>query len=106
MIKYTLTMGLFDKDSHVQEISTVHAYKLLNRMVVTKLGFGTITEATGVYTHDDGTTVSEPSLKVEVLATDDNINDSSIKELATEMKSQFNQESILFEKYEITGLFI
>lgn len=106
MIKYTLTMGLLDKDSHVQEINTVQAYNTLNRMVVTKLGFGTITEATGVYTHDDGTIVTEPSLKVEVLATDDSINDDKIKSLAAEMKLQFNQESILFEKYDITGLFI
>jgi hypothetical protein len=106
MTKYILTMGLFDKDSHLQEIKTVEASKILNRMVVARLGYGTITEATGIYTHENGEVVVEPSLRVEILATEDTINDVSVKSLAVEMKTTFNQESILFEKVEQQADFI
>ncbi len=106
MTKYVLTMGLFDKDSKLQEISTLEASKVLNRMVVAKLGYGTITEATGVYTHENGEVVVEPSLRVEILATEDTINDDSVKALAVAMKETFNQESILFEKVEQQANFI
>ena len=106
MTKYVLTMGLFDKDSHLQEHSTLEASKVLNRMVVNRLGYGTITEATGIYTHENGEVVVEPSLRVEILATEDAINDNSVKALAVEMKTTFNQESILFEKVEQQADFI
>ena len=40
MTKYNLTIGLLDKDSKVQEISTVHATKLVTRIVTAEIGFG------------------------------------------------------------------
>ena len=106
MTKYNLTIGLLDKDSKVQEIGTVHATKLVTRIVIAKIGFGTILDANGVYTHDDGTIVTEPSIRVEILDTEGTIGKDKIVELAGELKIALNQESILFEQQVITGEFI
>lgn len=56
--KYTLYIGLNDKDSKVQEISTLDAYKMIGALV----GDCTIQEGRGLYTHQDGTTVLESTL--------------------------------------------
>lgn len=91
--KVILFCGLFDKDSKAQEISTLDAYKIASNLVTDIIGFGTITEACGVYTHDDGTIVQEPTLRIEVSG----IDIESMKRLALALKSAFNQESIGFE---------
>ena len=106
MTKYLLTVGLLDKDSKVQEIGTVHATKAVTRMVTSKIGFGTILDASGVYTHADGTLVTEPSIRIEILDTEGTIERDKIIELANELKITLNQESILFEQQVITGAFI
>ena len=92
-IKVILFCGLFDKDSKAQEVSTLDAYKVASNLVTDIIGFGTITEAIGIYTHDDGTIVNEPTLRVEVSG----IDIESMKRLALALKSAFNQESIGFE---------
>ena len=64
--KIILFVGLFDKDSKAQEVTTLDAYKVASNLVTDIIGFGTITEAVGIYTHDDGTIVNEPTLRIEV----------------------------------------
>lgn len=91
--KIILFVGLFDKDSKAQEISTLDAYKVASNLVTDIIGFGTITEALGVYTHDDGTIVNEPTLRIEVSG----IELEPMKKLAIALKQTFNQESIGFE---------
>ena len=51
--KIILFVGLFDKDSKAQEVTTLDAYKVASNLVTDIIGFGTITEAVGIYTHDD-----------------------------------------------------
>ena len=60
LTKYTLYIGLNDKDSKVQEINTVDAYKIVGALI----GDCTIQEARGLYTHQDGTQVLESTLIV------------------------------------------
>ena len=91
--KIILFVGLFDKDSKAQEISTLDAYKVASNLLCDIIGFGTITEAMGVYTHDDGTIVQEPTLRIEV----SNIDIESMKRLAIALKQALNQESVGFE---------
>lgn len=93
MKKIIIYCGLFDKDSKAQEISTINAYKVAANLLTEIIGFGTITEATGVYTHEDGQIVNEPTLRIEV----SNVEIESMKRLAIALKSAFNQESIGFE---------
>lgn len=91
--KIILFVGLFDKDSKAQEISTLDAYKIASNLLADIIGFGTITEAVGIYTHDDGTIVNEPTLRIEVSG----IELEPMKRLAIALKQAFNQESVGFE---------
>lgn len=86
-------MGLFDKDSKKQEISIIDAYKITSNLLTDIIGFGTITEACGVYTHENGEIVQEPTLRIEV----SDVDLESMKKLAIALKTTFNQESIGFE---------
>lgn len=85
--KYTLYVGLNDKDSKVQEINTIDAYKIVGRLV----GDCTIKEARGLYTHKDGTQVLETTLVVEVIDFAGTLN---IRPLVQTLKTALNQESI------------
>lgn len=93
MKKIMLFVGLFDKDSKTQEINTLDAYKVASNLLTDIIGFGTITQAMGVYTHDDGTIVQEPTLRIEVSG----VELEPMKKLAIALKSAFNQESVAFE---------
>lgn len=93
MAKIILFCGLFDKDSKAQEVSTLDAYKVASNLLTEIIGFGTITEAMGVYTHENGEIVQEPTLRIEV----SDVDLESMKRLALALKSAFNQESIGFE---------
>lgn len=91
--KIILFLGLFDKDSKAQEVSILDAFKIASNLLTDIIGFGTITEAIGVYTHDDGSIVNEPTLRIEV----SNVELEPMKKLAIALKSAFNQESVAFE---------
>ena len=102
MTKYTMYIGLNDKDSKHQEISTLDAYKIASNLAVVHLGFATITEARGVYTHDDGTIVEEVTLRCEVT----NVKLENIKAFCLAVKDALNQESVALEKTEVNFNFI
>lgn len=85
--KYTLYIGLNDKDSKVQEISTLDAYKIVGALV----GDCTIQEARGLYTHADGTQVLETTLIVQVIDFSGKMEIAPIVEV---IKTALNQESV------------
>lgn len=91
--KIIIFVGLNDQQTKTQEISTLDAYKIASNILVDIIGFGTITEATGIYTHDDGTIVQETTLRIEV----SNVEIEPMKRLALTLKTAFNQESVAFE---------
>lgn len=66
MKKFTLYIGLFDKDSKQQEVTTLDAFKIATNLFVRHTGGATITEAHGIYTHENGEIVIEPTLRCEV----------------------------------------
>ena len=90
MKKFTLYMGLNDKDTKVQVISTIEAYKVVSNIIAKDFGGGTIFEAQGIYKHDDGKIVFEKTLRIEILFAEE----PQIKALVAELKKIFNQESI------------
>lgn len=90
MEKFILFMGLNDKDSKVQLFSTLEAYKLAMNIIKKFCNGGTVSEATGFYTHDDGTIVTETSLRIELLF----IDKPTCKKIVDALKVAFNQESI------------
>ena len=95
--KFTLYMGLNDKDSKVQKISTLEAYKVVSNIIAAEFGGGTIFEAQGIYKHDDGTVVFEKTLRIELLFA----AKEKVKELVEQLKRMFNQESIAVQEESI-----
>ena len=87
MNKYTFYIGLNDKDSKVQEITTLDAYKIVSTLI----GDCTIQEGKGIYTHQDGTQILETTLIVQVL---DFTGSYNYKAVAETIKTALNQESV------------
>lgn len=100
MKKITLYIGLNDKDSKVQEVSTLDAYKMVSNII----GVGsTITEGRGIYKHDDGTVVSEVSLIVELLDFDNTLSKGWVKNKVELIKAMLNQESVAVQEQEVVS---
>ena len=94
MEKYTLYVGLNDKDTKTQLISTLEAYKICNNILLHYTDGATIFEANGLYKHEDGTFVLEKTLRIEWLFATKAI----IDKIVTDLKVAFNQESIAVQK--------
>ena len=99
MKKFTLYMGLNDKDAKVQVISTIEAYKVVSNIIAKDFGGGTIFDAQGIYKHDDGKIVFEKTLRIEILFAEE----PQIKALVAELKKIFNQESIAVQVEDINS---
>ena len=97
--KYTLYIGLNDKDSKVQEISTLDAYKIIGALV----GDCTIQEARGLYTHQDGTTVLETTLIVQIIDFSGALDVAPLVEL---IKTALNQESVAVIREQVDSRLI
>lgn len=93
MKKFTLYLGLNDKDTKVQKISTLEAYKIVTNLLMGYTNGATIYETDGIYKHANGEIVIEKTLKIELLFVEREIVDSIIKDL----KKIFNQESIALQ---------
>lgn len=97
--KFTLYLGLNDKDTKVQKISTIEAYKMLTNVLMKNFEGATIFEATGLYKHDDGTFVIEPTLRIELLFAEEH----EVRALVEMLKLMFNQESIAVQTQDISS---
>ena len=104
MTRYTLTIGLFDKDTKRQKISTDIAIRIVSDLVVNVIGYGTIHTGNGIYTHNNRSIVVEPSLVYFVDGEKE--EESKINTLAWSIKKALNQESIMLEKQEVNMCFI
>lgn len=99
MKKFTLYLGLNDKDSKTQQISTLEAYKTVSNILASDFGGGTIFEAEGIYKHDNGTVVFEKTLRIEILFAEE----PQIRTLVQTLKKMFNQESVAVQIEEINS---
>lgn len=97
--KFTLYLGLNDKDTKVQEVSTIEAYKIVSNLISADFDGGTIYEARGIYKHDNGTIVTETTLRIELLFADA----SQVHTLCNTLKKMFNQESIAVQEEVINS---
>ena len=104
MTRYTLTIGLFDKDTKRQKILTDIAIRIVSDLVVNVIGYGTIHTGNGIYTHNNGSIVVEPSLVYFVDGEKDLKN--KVKTLAWSIKKALNQESIMLEETAVKMEFI
>lgn len=100
IVKYSLYLGLNDKDTKTQKIDTLEAYKILCNLLKSYNVEGfTVYNAHGFYMHDDGTFTTENTLKIELMFIDEKIVDNIIKQC----KIIFNQETIIKQVEEITS---
>lgn len=102
MKKHILYIGLNDKDSKQQEISTLDAYKIIFNAVKKYYDGATITESRGFYTHESGAVTFENSLICSILFADDD----KTRQLAEDLKILLNQESIALEIQDINSSLI
>lgn len=98
LTKHVLYIGLNDKDSKVQEITTDKAKEIISET----FGDCTISDALGVYTHEDGTKVKEKSLRVELLFK----ADKEVIENVQKIKKLLNQETVGFEVQKVNSTLI
>ncbi len=96
MQKFTIYCGLFDKETKKQEINTIDAFKIAQNLFIKYCEGVTISEAHGIYTHDDGTVVIEPTLRCEVFG-----SENQIKSVSSELKTVLNQESVIIEEAQV-----
>ena len=104
MTRYTLTIGLFDKDTKRQKISTDIAIRIVSDLVVNVIGYGTIHQGNGIYTHNNGSIVIEPSIVFFVDGEKD--LKYKVKNLAWQIKKALNQESVMLEETAVKMEFI
>jgi uncharacterized lipoprotein YmbA len=90
MKKFTLYVGLNDKDTKTQLVSTLEAYKVINNVLLQYVDGATIFEARGIYKHDDGTFTTENTFRIELLF----VETETVKEIVKVLKAMLNQESI------------
>ena len=101
MIKTTICIGLLDKDTKRQEITTLDAFKVAANIFAETTGGATITEGTGVYTHDDGTIVIEPTLVCVIYGA----NTEQVERAVSMAKVALNQEAVTIEVTESNSRF-
>lgn len=101
MKKTTMCIGLLDKDTKAQEITTLDAYKVVANIFAETTGGATITEGVGVYTHDDGSVIIEPTLVCVIYGSDQ----ATIEKAASLIKTALNQESVAIEVCESNSRF-
>lgn len=96
-IKYTLYIGLNDKDTYKQEISTEEAEKKIEEIALKYVDGFTLTESKGAYKDDNGVITYENSLVyIFNFATEE-----QIKNIMDEVLRTLNQNSILVEKENV-----
>lgn len=100
MKKFTLYLGLNDKDTKTQLISTLEAYKVVSNLLAADFGGGTIYEANGIYKHDNGDIVFEKTLRIEILFAEK----PQIIALVDNLKKIFNQESVAVQEEVINSV--
>ena len=92
--KYSLYLGLNDKDTYEQIISTEDALEKANLICAKYAGGYTQLSARGGWTNDDGTLGHENTI-VYLLY---DISEENLKKLLDEFLKEFNQSSVLVEK--------
>ena len=96
--KTTLYVGLNDKDTRVQRISTIEAYKVVeNLLKAHDFDGATIFESVGLYKHACGEYTTEKSLRIELLF----CTKEQVMPLCTALKQALNQESIAVQCEQI-----
>ena len=103
MKKYTLSIGLNDKDRYTQIVTFENAKNIIVKELSRQGLDCTVYKANGVYTHENGTTVSEETVRVDCYQFDNNSIFQRVVKSCNNLKALLNQESIAWEAQEVEG---
>ena len=99
--KFTIYLGLDDKDARRQIVETSDAAAAVSRLVVDRFGYGTvIAGARGVYSYTGGGIASENTIIVILYLTP--ADRAAVVGLCNELKKTFNQESVGLESVPVS----
>ena len=104
MKKLTLSIGLNDRHTHKQELTTETALQIIKDSIMIS-GFDGATiipGAIGIFRHVDGTVVIENSVQVVFY----DAEPSDVKALASRLRAALDHESVAYEEQEIYSEFI
>lgn len=105
MYKYNIYIGMFDKDAKQQKIPSQDFFNLVRKVMrFFKIDNYTIYKCKGHYKHEDGKTVCEPSLNIEIIEPENWSNHLYVSNLKRTLCDSLNQESVLITKQEIQVL--
>ena len=77
-------LGLNDKNTKLQEVTTIDAYKIAMNMIGDYFGGWTIEEWQGFFKHEDGSIVIEKSLIITT------VTDKDYKKFVEDLKRSFS----------------
>lgn len=100
-VKYTLFIGLNDKDIYSQKISAEEAEKKVSAIALKYVDGFTEYQGKGAYKDDKGVVTHENSL----IYTFYFANDKQMKSIMDEVLKELNQNSILIEKQKVGSEF-
>lgn len=98
MQEHFLTVGLFDKDTERQEVSTGAAKDYIANTLIEKFNVFAFTmiDCAGVYKmQSTGAIVREPSIRIEIAGAD--LTRELVYKIIKELKAGLNQESIMYK---------
>ena len=99
MKKYTLYVGLNDKDERVQMIDTIRAKKMVHQILNHDM---TMLEGEGRYIHQDGGVSHEVSLKIELVDLKGEL-EKTIRGKVAKIKQVLNQETVAVQVEEVVS---
>lgn len=102
MNKFTIYLGLNDKDTKLQKYDIIEAYKIVTNFLSKKVDGATIYHAQGVYYHTNGDPVIETTLRIELI----DVERRDVQEIVSNLKVLFNQESVLLQTENVNCRFV
>ena len=99
MLKFTISLGLKDKDTKKQKITTRKAQKKLQKLLHINGLDATIYKANGLYTHENGQKVNEKTLRIDLYFA----SEEKVIDFCQTLKVEYNQESVALEKVVINS---
>lgn len=95
--KYTMYIGLNDKDTYEQIVPTDEAKNIINRICIKYVDGYTIQDANGVWADETGKSTHENS----VVCCFSDSDSETIYKIADEVIEELNQNAVLIEKNQV-----
>lgn len=100
-VKYTMYVGLNDKDTYTQLVPTEEAERKVSSIALKHVDGFTAFSAKGAYKDDKGVITNENSLVFEFYS----VTEEQMRAVVDEVLKELNQNSVLIEKKKVNSKF-